>query len=435
MDNPDDICDPKHICADDDRIDTWSVDWSSDKSLYNWYESLDLICEPSWKVSMISFSSFIASLVTLPWAPRLADVYGRKPVLIGANLGHLVAYTMIMLSKSLDVIIAAVCIYGAISAIITSSGYLYLLELVPKKNETRVASILWILDQTTYLLPVLYFWFISKHWFWIVLVGYCFQIVGLVSCFILPESPAFYLSLNRFEETIKSFKIIAKVNGAKDFEQEIEPLKEEAALIAATEVKATTETPPLSYFFGQKTILLNFILMAFIWLISTSNYYIILYLLNTFDQVYLCATASSLSEMLAYLVTGYIFEFLGPKKSYSVSFGMAFVGGIVLLFVGLKHQESWTFVLMVILAKFGIVATQGINYMAHPDMFPTLFSTTSMGYIFIVMYTYASLSNFVTTLEEPIPLIIFTASSGLAAVLPIFLRLHKEKDRKVEEKS
>lgn len=73
--------------------------------------------------------------------------------------------------------------------------------------------------------------------------------------------------------------------------------------------------------------------------------------------------------------------------------------------------------------------------MAHPDMFPTLFSTTSMGYIFIVMYTYASLSNFVTTLEEPIPLIIFTASSGLAAVLPIFLRLHKEKDGKVEEQS
>ena len=133
--------------------------------------------------------------------------------------------------------------------------------------------------------------------------------------------------------------------------------------------------------------------------------------------------------MVAYLVTGYIFEFLGPKKSYSASFGMAFLGGIVLLFVGLDHQSSWTFVLQVILAKFGIVATQGINYMAHPDMFPTLFSTTSMGYIFIIMYIYASVSNFVTTIEEPVPLIIFTASSGLAAILPIFLRLDKSKDK------
>ena len=249
--DPGDICNPKHICANDDRIETWSVDWSSDKSLYNWYESLDLICEPSWKVSMISFSSFIASLVTLPWAPRLADVYGRKPVLIGANLGHLVAYTMIMFTKSLDVIIAAVCLYGAISAIITSSGYLYLLELVPKKNETRVASILWILDQLTYLLPVLYFWFVSKHWFWIVLVGYCFQIIGLVSSFILPESPAFYISQNRFEDTVKSFSYMAKVNRAQHFEQEVEPLRQEAARIADTEVKeAATETPPLSYFFG-----------------------------------------------------------------------------------------------------------------------------------------------------------------------------------------
>ena len=61
--------------------------------------------------------------------------------------------------------------------------------------------------------------------------------------------------------------------------------------------------------------------------------------------------------MLAYLVTGYVFNFLGPKKSYIASFGMACAGGIIILSFGLRKQKDWTFVLQVILAKFGIVAT------------------------------------------------------------------------------
>ena len=69
--------------------------------------------------------------------------------------------------------------------------------------------------------------------------------------------------------------------------------------------------------------------------------------------------------------------------------------------------------------------------MAHPDIFPTLFSTTSMGYLFIIMYIFGSTSNYISTISEPFPLILFTASSGLAAILPIFLRL--EKNKKVEE--
>lgn len=89
------------------------------------------MCEPSWKVSGISFASFIGSLLTLPWAPRFADVYGRKPVLIWSNLAQVIYFTLIMFTKSLDVVIAAACLYGAASAIVTATGYVYLLELMP----------------------------------------------------------------------------------------------------------------------------------------------------------------------------------------------------------------------------------------------------------------------------------------------------------------
>ena len=129
--------------------------------------------------------------------------------------------------------------------------------------------------------------------------------------------------------------------------------------------------------------------MAFIWLISMTNYYLILYLVNTFEKVYICSIASSFSEMCAYLVSGYVYDYFGAKKTYIGSFGMAFVGAVFIVTIGLQHQTSWTFVLMVIFAKFGIVCTQNINYAAHGDIFPTLFQSTALGYLLIIAYLFS----------------------------------------------
>ena len=47
---------------------------------------MDLQCVDGWKVSGISFANFIGCVLTLPWAPRLADIYGRKIILTWSNL-------------------------------------------------------------------------------------------------------------------------------------------------------------------------------------------------------------------------------------------------------------------------------------------------------------------------------------------------------------
>ena len=159
------------------------------------------------------------------------------------------------------------------------------------------------------------------------------------------------------------------------------------------------------------------------WSFSTTNYYMLLYLMNSFDYVYICSTASSCSEMVAYVVTGYLMDFLGPKKTYIGSFAMSFVGGLLLLIFGLRNQESWTFVFLIILAKFGIVVTQGLNYAAHPEIFPTLFSTTSIGYLIIISYVCSSISDFLARIPQPFPLILFTAFSGVGSVLAFFLQI------------
>ena len=51
-----------------------------------------------------------------------------------------------MFNSQLPIMIGASLMYGATSAIVASTGFLYLLELIPKKNETRVATLFWLFD-------------------------------------------------------------------------------------------------------------------------------------------------------------------------------------------------------------------------------------------------------------------------------------------------
>ena len=152
--DPDEVCTAENICADDPRIEDSWTDWDSRNSLHNWYESLDLKCADSWQVSGISFANFIGCLITLPWAPKLGDVLGRKKILTWFNLVQFLSFTVIMFNKNLWVMTAASGVFGATNSIVASNGFLYMLELVPQKSKTRVATIFFMLDQTSFDIPL-----------------------------------------------------------------------------------------------------------------------------------------------------------------------------------------------------------------------------------------------------------------------------------------
>lgn len=50
-----------------------------------------------------------------------------------------------------------------------------------------------------------------------------------------------------------------------------------------------------------------------LWLLSTINYYMTIYLVNKVEKEFICATVSVSSEMVAYFASGYLMEFFGPK--------------------------------------------------------------------------------------------------------------------------
>ena len=75
--------------------------------------------------------------------------------------------------------------------------------------------------------------------------------------------------------------------------------------------------------------------MIFVWLTTNFDYFLVQFLVNTFDQVYITAIASSMSDILAFVTSGYIYWLIGTRATLSISFGVSTIGGLVILFYGL----------------------------------------------------------------------------------------------------
>ena len=76
-------------------------------------------------------------------------------------------------------------------------------------------------------------------------------------------------------------------------------------------------------------------IMALIWFTASFNYFLIMFLVNEFEMVYLTALASSLSEFVAYGSSGYLYEKFGARLTFAGSFGLSVFGGILILSYGL----------------------------------------------------------------------------------------------------
>ena len=104
-------------------------------------------------------------------------------------------------------------------------------------------------------------------------------------------------------------------------------------------------------------------------------------MVNTFESIYPSAIASSISDIIGYLIGGWLFYKLGIRTSLSISFITSIVGAILVTAIGFRHESSWMFPVLVSIAKLGISIAYQIIYVAHPTVFPTLFAATAFGLV------------------------------------------------------
>ena len=91
------------------------------------------------------------------------------------------------------------------------------------------------------------------------------------------------------------------------------------------------------FFCRQKKIRVNLFIMSIVWTTAVFNYYMIQFLLDTFDQVYFASMMSAVSDIVGFIFAGIVYSKLGPKLMLVFSNGLSSAGGAALLFYGLDH--------------------------------------------------------------------------------------------------
>lgn len=170
------------------------------------------MCAPAWKVGLLGTCLFVGWASTLLWLPRFGDKYGRKNVFAVCMTLNLVMFTVMMTTGSLDVMMVSIFVQGALNSIRVNVGFLYLLEMMPKHLQTTIGSVWGISEACIYLFATIYFWKVSRDWFYFALVGYILNLCCAVGAWVLPESPRYLLSKGRIEELQQVMQAIANVN-------------------------------------------------------------------------------------------------------------------------------------------------------------------------------------------------------------------------------
>lgn len=151
-------CTKENICSGNPAILDWKADPNDVKTLYNWIDQLDLLCEDSWKVGIIGSCFFIGWCATLLWLPALTDKYGRKIYFWLSVVICVAAQVGMLFTNSLAMMCAMIGIQGLAASLRLNVGYVYLMELLPSSSQTAVTAAWCIIDSMIYLTETLVYW-------------------------------------------------------------------------------------------------------------------------------------------------------------------------------------------------------------------------------------------------------------------------------------
>ncbi len=179
----------------------------------------------------------------------------------------------------------------------------------------------------------------------------------------------------------------------------------------------------------DRTMFINLIILLFLWVASAFDYYLINFQLKYIDgDIYVNTIVSSVSEVTAYIVSGALYQKIGPKISFVVSFIIGIIGS---LFYIIFADNAKSFIpYMVLGSKFGISGSFNVVYLAN-GLFPPVYSSTTFGLCNFFARFASMLAPIFAEFPKPIPMTIFCIMAGIAAGVSMLLRTNNRISRQM----
>jgi MFS family permease len=159
---------------------------------------------------MFFFGAFIGSFIL----PRLADLYGRRPVYLFGLCLYACTALCHPFSRSLYFSFVLIFLGGISESGRYYVGFVYLQELMPpSKWQTYSGLMIFIVHAIAKICYELYFYKISKNWLGIAGLSITLVTFAITSVIkVMPESPRYLYSKGRVEEARASFRKMGVIN-------------------------------------------------------------------------------------------------------------------------------------------------------------------------------------------------------------------------------
>ncbi len=95
-----------------------------------------MMCWPKAQIGAISSLFWFGWVFTLLWMPRLGDIYGRKMPVAYVSVISFFLYLGVMFAPNIQFLGFILFVFGFFNSIRTNISYLYMIELMPKKQQS-----------------------------------------------------------------------------------------------------------------------------------------------------------------------------------------------------------------------------------------------------------------------------------------------------------
>ena len=128
------------------------------ESVRNWVTSLDMVCAHDYEIGMFGAVFFLGYMFGCATIMRLADIWGRKPVLIlSTSVVAATAFMQIVINNQIAVYLLLFC-NGFFFAPRQFCSYMLALEYAPEKYEQMYALVAQLVDAVSVIFIGIYFY-------------------------------------------------------------------------------------------------------------------------------------------------------------------------------------------------------------------------------------------------------------------------------------
>lgn len=209
------ICTRENICDGDARIANWSIDYTDNRSLHNWQQQLDLMCEPDWKAGLLGTVLYIFWCISLLIVPRQADRFGRRWLFLSSRIAETVLYLGVLVVTEYWTMLGLMIALGLCAAGRVNVGTVYVTEWFPRKNHTVLHMCFAGEVAIGYIGFALYFWFWGNDTMNVSIMAYTLGFISVFLTFFVPESPRLLAAKGRVDEFQNALDRMAWFNRTK----------------------------------------------------------------------------------------------------------------------------------------------------------------------------------------------------------------------------